>query len=195
MDAVVDGGFAEPVFEAQSAFRAIMDALARPGLAQPFKADVAPPGTLPRGVAAAALTLCDHDTPVWLDAVLAADMRVAEWLRFHTGAPIVAEPGEAMFALATAPEQLPALADFAQGSDEYPDRSTTLIVVPGAPVKWQLTGPGVRDSLIAEIGLGLPGFVAEWQANSERFPRGIDLILAGDDQVIGLPRSTRVTEV
>ena len=38
-----------------------------------------------------ALTLCDHDTPVWLDPVLAASEAVAGWLRFHTGAPLVTD--------------------------------------------------------------------------------------------------------
>lgn len=195
MQPQVDGGFAEPVFEAQSAFRAIMEALARPGLVQPLRADVNPPAPLPRGVAAVALTLCDHDTPVWLDPALAQSGAVAGWLRFHTGAPLVARPGDAQFALATAPEHLPLLADFAQGSDEYPDRSTTLVVAPGALKTWRLAGPGIKHSLVAELGLTDPGFAGQWLENRARFPRGIDLLLAADDQIVGLPRTTRLTEI
>ena len=195
MQSQVDGGCAEPVFEAQSAFRAIMEALSRPGLIQPLRADIVPPAPLPRGVAAVALTLCDHDTPVWLDPVLAASEAVAGWLRFHTGAPLVALPGDAQFALVAAPDLLPPLADFAQGSDEYPDRSTTLVVAPGALKSWRLTGPGIQHSLVAELGLPDPGFAAQWLDNRGRFPRGIDLLLAADDQIVGLPRTTRLTEI
>ncbi len=195
MQSQVDGGFAEPVFEAQSAFRAIMEALSRPGLVQPLRAEVTPPAPLPRGVAAVALTLCDHDTPVWLDPVLAASEAVAGWLRFHTGAPLVTLPGDAQFALATAPELLPPLADFAQGSDEYPDRSTTLVVAPGVPKSWRLAGPGIKHSLVADLGLSDPGFAAQWADNRHRFPRGIDLLLAADDRIVGLPRTTRLTEI
>jgi alpha-D-ribose 1-methylphosphonate 5-triphosphate synthase subunit PhnH len=195
MQSQVEGGFAEPVFEAQSAFRAIMEALSRPGLIQPLRAEVMPPAPLPRGVAAVALTLCDHDTPVWLDPVLAASDAVAGWLRFHTGAPLVSAPGDAQFALATALEHLPPLADFGQGSDEYPDRSTTLVVAPGAPKSWRLAGPGIKHSLVAELGIADPGFAAQWLENRARFPRGIDLLLAADDRITGLPRTTRLTEV
>lgn len=194
MESVVDGGFADPVFEAQGTFRAVMEALSRPGLAQPLEAAVAPPSPLPRGVAAVALTLCDHDTPVWLDPVLAASEAVAGWLRFHTGAPLVASAGAAQFALATSPAQLPDLSAFAQGSDEYPDRSTTIIVAPGAPKARRLTGPGIRGDLVTELGLPDPRFAAQWHDNRGRFPRGIDLLIAADGHVVGLPRTTRIAE-
>ena len=192
--AELPAGFADKVLSAQSTFRSVMDAMARPGSVQRIAAVSGAPSPMMRGTAAIALTLFDHDTPVWLDPALAASEAVAGWLRFHTGVPLVADPAAAQFALATGPEQLPDLSAFAQGSDEYPDRSTTIIVAPGAATRWRLTGPGIRGSLVAELGLPDPAFATQWQDNRGRFPRGIDLLLAGDDHVVGLPRTIRLAE-
>ena len=124
----IDGGFADPVFDAQSVFRAVMDAMARPGDIRRVGALAAPPAPLSAMAAAVALTLCDHDTPLWLDPALAGSSAVRSWLAFHTGAPLIEERGEAAFALVADPTGLGSLAEFAQGSQEYPDRSTTLIL-------------------------------------------------------------------
>lgn len=198
MDAVIlEGGFAEPVFGAQTAFRALMDGLANPGLPQTLGGELAPPTGLAPELAVVALTLCDHDTPLWLDASLAAAAAIVAWLRFHTGAPLVTDPARSQFALISGAAELPPLDRFALGSDEYPDRSTTIALwVPsftGGPAL-TLRGPGIKDNrTIAPRGLP-PDFRAQWTANRALFPRGIDLLLVADGGVIGLPRSTRVTE-
>ncbi|KFL27339.1 hypothetical protein JP74_06990 [Devosia sp. 17-2-E-8] len=125
---VLDGGFADLVKDSQSVFRTVMDALSRPGLKQPIHVDAAPPAPLSPEVAAIALTLADHDSPVWLDETLAASEAVVAWLKFHTGAPIVSDPRQADFALVTGWAKLPKLDAFGIGTDEYPDRSTTVIL-------------------------------------------------------------------
>src|SRR5262249_3192675 len=102
-------GFADPVLAAQSTFRRIMDAAARPGLGCSLAETVNPPPPLARGAGAVALTLFDQDTPVWLDAALDTEPEVAYWLRFHTRAPIVAEPDRAAFAILSDAERMPAL--------------------------------------------------------------------------------------
>ena len=61
-------GFATPVLSAQTTFRAVLNALARPGSVHPMTVAVSVPPPLAAGAAAIALTLCDHDTPIWLDA-------------------------------------------------------------------------------------------------------------------------------
>ncbi len=84
-------GFADKVLSAQSTFRSVMDAMARPGSGSAHRAVAGAPGAMMRGTAAIALTLFDHDTPVWLDARDVGDgSDVAKWLKFHTSAPVVA---------------------------------------------------------------------------------------------------------
>lgn len=193
--AVLDGGFADPVFGAQSSFRALMDALANPGLAQALPGAEHPTG-LAAELAAVALTVCDHDSDVWLDPALANDPDVVAWLRFQTGAPLVTDPAQAQFALVGEAGQLPALSHFALGSDEYPDRSTTIALVvaslEGGPAL-TLRGPGIRDTrTIAPVGLP-EGLLGQWSDNRALFPRGVDVLLLSGGKVIGLPRTTRIS--
>jgi alpha-D-ribose 1-methylphosphonate 5-triphosphate synthase subunit PhnH len=189
------GGFSDPVFDAQSTFRALMDAMARPGTVQPAKADTQPPQPLLPVAAAIALTLCDNDTPLWLDPALRDAQAVASWLGFHAGAPLAGTPADAHFALVADPAALIALENFAQGTQEYPDRSTTLILQVSslsAGVPLILEGPGI-DGGAAFAPTPLPRhFVEQWKQNRARFPRGVDLILAAPEGIACLPRSTRI---
>src|ERR1041384_1731321 len=90
-------GFADKALSAQSTFRAIMEATARPGTIQRVTASVGAPPPLMRGAAAIALTLFDHDTPIWLDASMTESDLVARWLRFHTGAPVISDSSACHF--------------------------------------------------------------------------------------------------
>jgi len=194
MDTTIEGGFADLVLGAQSVFRAVMEALSRPGTVQSIASDAAPPAPLTPELGAVALTLCDHDTLLWLDPVLAANEAVRAWLAFHCGAPLTSESGEAAFALVSDVAQLPALDRFGQGTDEYPDRSTTVVLAVGADDRSvTLKGPGIKDQLTT--ALPLPGdFIDQWAENRERFPRGVDMLLVRDGTVAGLPRTTHISE-
>jgi alpha-D-ribose 1-methylphosphonate 5-triphosphate synthase subunit PhnH len=88
--AELPAGFADKVLSAQSTFRSVMDAMARPGSVQHVVASVGAPPHLMRGTAAIALTLFDHDTPIWLDPMMSESSDVAKWLKFHSGAPVLA---------------------------------------------------------------------------------------------------------
>lgn len=195
MEAVLEGGFADPVHDAQQAFRAILDALANPGQVQDLPVPaVANPGFSIEFVSTL-LTLTDHDTPIWLAHCYRLEA-VTAFVGFHTGAPIVADPAKAQFAFIDS-ASLPSLDRFNLGTQEYPDRSTTVVVhVPaltGGP-EMTLRGPGIK-STITIAPMGLPDdFVAQWSDNRELFPRGIDLLLVSGGQVLGLPRSTRIEE-
>lgn len=195
---LVAPGFAQPVADAQRTFRAALEALARPTLAQRVDVDLQPPAPLGPVAGALVLTLCDAQTPVWLDPALARTSDVAEWIRFHTGAPIADEAADAEFCVASCPSASPALADLRQGTDEEPHRSATVIIDAGAAKPtgaFTATGPGVNGSVRWD-GAGLPGgFLPQWHANTARFPRGVDLLIAGENEVRGLPRTTILTEV
>lgn len=191
----IEGGFATPVLDAQATFRAVMAAMAEPGTARPLEAQARPPAPLSPTAAAIALTLCDHDTPVWLDPALRAAEAVVAWLGFHCGAPLAHTPAEAHFALVADPATLIALDNFAQGTQDYPDRSTTLIMQvdsldAGTPLT--LEGPGIET--VAHLAPApLPRHFAEqWRQNNARFPRGVDVILAAPRAVACLPRTTRI---
>ncbi len=192
----IEGGFAEPVLDAQAAFRAVMDAMARPGTASTLAGKATPPAPLSATAATVALTLCDHDTPVWLDPALKGSAAVTAWLGFHTGAPLASTPAEAHFALVADTATLIALENFAQGSQDYPDRSATLILQVdsldgGAPLR--LEGPGI-ETVATLAPTPMPRhFVEQWRQNSGRFPRGVDLVLAAPGKLACLPRTTRIS--
>jgi alpha-D-ribose 1-methylphosphonate 5-triphosphate synthase subunit PhnH len=136
------------------------------------------------------LTLADHETPLSLDDA-AAPSRA--WIAFHTGAPIVSAE-TAMFALAFS---LPDLDGLANGSDELPEASATVILQVKsltAGRRFVLAGPGLREPGIVTVD-GLPrDFVTIWQQNHKLYPRGIDLILCCGDQLAALPRSVSIRE-
>jgi alpha-D-ribose 1-methylphosphonate 5-triphosphate synthase subunit PhnH len=183
--------FADPVTTSQAVFRAVMDAMARPGTLQPLPAELAPPAPLSPTAAAAALALLDYETPFWLDA---AGADVAHWLRFHTGAPIASAPQEAAFAFLADPVRAE-LARFAAGTPEYPDRSTTLVLqvarfTDGTPL--HLTGPGIQGERVLAAAPLPADIVAQLAANRALFPRGVDLVLVSPTHVAALPRAIRV---
>lgn len=191
----LDGGFADPVFAAQGVFRAVMDAMARPGSIRRLPALPTPPSPLTPAGAAVALTLCDHETAVWLDPALQASRAAVAWLGFHAGAPLARTPAEAQFAVVSAPGDCIALENFAQGTQEYPDRSATLIfqvetLSGGQPLV--LRGPGIAAAAAIAPGPLPRHFVEQWRQNGARFPRGVDIILAAREGIACLPRTTRI---
>jgi alpha-D-ribose 1-methylphosphonate 5-triphosphate synthase subunit PhnH len=194
---MIAAGFSDPVFQSQAAFRALLSALSEPGAPQAIGSAAPAPAGLHPATATALLTLADYETPIFLPQAL-RDGPAGAWLRFHCGAALVDEPAEAVFAVIEGAEASPALADFDPGHDQFPDRSTTVIVqcagLDGGP-EVTLSGPGIDGNRsIAPRGLR-PGFWAEVAANAELYPLGVDLILTCGDALIGLPRSTQIVEV
>lgn len=179
------GGFADAPAQSARAFRAALEAMARPGTIWVVEG-AAPPAPLSVAAGALVLTLCDGTTPLHLGGSLDHPI-LRDWITFHTGAPLV--PAEkAQFALGTWADLVP-VSRFAIGSPDYPDRSATLIVeLPdlsnhGA----RLTGPGIADV----ASLSLPE-TAAFRANRALFPQGFDTYLTCGARLAGLPRSTIV---
>lgn len=187
----------DPAFAHQSTFRAAMEAMARPG--RIYELSALPPSPAPLSPAAAALAaaLFDFETPIWLDASLAAAPEVVAWLRFATGAPIVADPVRADFALIADPRALPPFEAFAPGTPEYPDRSATLILQVGsltAGTPLVLAGPGIKQTHMIAPAPIPDDFTTRLATNRALFPRGVDLVLATSNAVAALPRSVRILE-
>ena len=188
-------GFAHQVFDAQTSFRAVMNALANPGRIETLAIRPHAPSRLAPALAAAALTLIDQDTPVFLDRGFAGEREIAASLSFLTGCRFVDDPARAAFALIGEPGSAPDLSSFAQGTLEYPDRSTTLLfqvetLENGGPMR--LSGPGILGMRSLGADPLPPGFVDQLGANRSRFPQGVDLLLCCGDRLAGLPRSTRI---
>jgi alpha-D-ribose 1-methylphosphonate 5-triphosphate synthase subunit PhnH len=188
---------ADQVLSAQATFRAVMDAMARPGLTRRVETDIEAPEPLMRGTAAIALTLFDNDTAIWLDETMARRGDARAWIRFNAGAPVTEDPASCAFALFADPRDLPPLERFALGSDTYPDRSTTLIVqmetlddAPGGAC-FELSGPGIAASAPRRLAIEPPDLVHRLAINETLFPRGIDVILVCNETIVALPRTTR----
>lgn len=191
MTAIELPGFAEPVGEAQATFRAVLDAMARPGRLHAAGEHLAAPAPLHGATAAVLLTLVDNETPLWLDRDASA---ARDWLAFHCGADIVAATARAQFALALS---LPELTTLSAGTDEAPEDSATLILqvaALGTGTRYRLNGPGLREPAVLSVS-GLPrNFAAAWQQNHALYPRGIDIILCSGTTLTALPRSVSIEE-
>jgi alpha-D-ribose 1-methylphosphonate 5-triphosphate synthase subunit PhnH len=193
--AELPAGFADKVLSAQSTFRSVMDAMARPGSMQRIAAVSGTPSSMMRGTAAIALTLFDHDTPIWLDEGMSATPDAAKWLKFHTSAPVVADCSVSSFALIGDPGNMPDLDRFAFGSNEYPDRSTTLILQVDSLTEgpaFELRGPGIDGTATLRASIQPHDLFERLAINVALFPRGIDVMLVHDDAIVAISRTTLV---
>ena len=192
----LQAGFADYVHESQQAFRAILDALAHPGRVVELATSATPPTPLAPATVAVALTLLDHDTPLWLDPP-ASTTEVLAYVRFHCAVPVVASPADARFAIVTNALGMPPLTAFDAGTDARPEHSTTVIVQVAAlrpGLGHRLTGPGIEREARLDVA-GVPDEL--WRAlraNHAMFPRGIDLVLCAGHTLAALPRTTRVED-
>jgi len=186
-------GFTDPVHDTQAVFRTLLDALSRPGTVGVVE-DVLPEVRATHtelAAFAALLTLCDYATPVWLAQ---ADNALSSALRFHSGAPLVDDPGQAAFAYVHDAAALPPLDSFAPGTAESPEQSVTLLIrvdalTGGTPIV--LSGPGIQHTAtISPVGLP-ERFWRERAALAPLFPCGIDCYFVCGSRLIGLPRTTQ----
>jgi alpha-D-ribose 1-methylphosphonate 5-triphosphate synthase subunit PhnH len=180
----------DPVHDTQLVFRAVLEALARPGCNQqvPVAALDAPRNPW---VAAVLLTLLDHETSF----ATVGDDTTERFVRARTGARPAA-PAEADFVLVDGASLTPSLVlELRRGSLAYPDEGATLIVSIPASAAWserRIGGPGIDGERPVLVPLDPCILDARDEANAS-YPRGIDLLLidaAGG--LVGLPRTTRI---
>ncbi|MGN8002011.1 phosphonate C-P lyase system protein PhnH [Acidovorax sp. 22279] len=196
--ASLGAGFSNEAFGSQAVFRAVLQALSHPGRTVAVEHDAQAPAVGHAASAAVLLALLDSDCTLWLSPRL-ANSDAGAWLRFHTGCTVVTDPVQARFVWVAQGDEWPALGSLALGTDVYPDQSATCVVdVPRATATkadainaWQLRGPGIQEMAALQVD-GLPeDFETHWAANHAVFPRGVDLLLATPDHIVGLPRTTR----
>jgi alpha-D-ribose 1-methylphosphonate 5-triphosphate synthase subunit PhnH len=192
MSDVIDRpGFADPVADAQRCFRAVLQAMARPGSLHEVGLELHPPPPLAPATAAVLLTLVDGETSLWLAPGLAS---TRPWIEFHCGVVCVSDLAAASFILSP---RLPDLTRLPMGTYETPQSAATVILQVnglGAGLSFRLRGPGLRTPGKLAVD-GLPAdFAAIWSDNHARFPCGIDLILCAGLQVAALPRSVMIEE-
>ncbi len=186
-------GFPHPVYDAQRSFRILLDAMAQPGWPRALPVGLEPPGSMFRTTAAACLTLLDLETRVWLQPGWEASVR--SWLGFHTGCRMIEDLDEADFVLIGDPATMLPLSEWNWGSLAEPEHSATGFIQvrtfgEGIPVT--LKGPGIptqRRFAISDLSLQ---FWREWQDQTQAYPQGLDLFLLTPDQVVGLPRTSKV---
>jgi alpha-D-ribose 1-methylphosphonate 5-triphosphate synthase subunit PhnH len=185
-------GFSDPVHDSQRAFRQILRAFSHPGTI--FDLDGVSQGAPGLSVAAttACLTLLDFETPLWLDD---AARGAARYFAFHNATPRAERPSTAAFAVIGRAELLDDFAIFDIGSDEFPERSTTVILeVAGLDndAGPRLSGPGIEQTARLSITGANDNLWTMVDDNHTLFPRGIDLLLTCRDRVAALPRSVRL---
>jgi alpha-D-ribose 1-methylphosphonate 5-triphosphate synthase subunit PhnH len=173
---------------AQRAFRAVLDALARPGTVQQLPAgppDV-PAALLP------VLALADLDTPV---AVLADQGSWADAVATATTAPTVDLPAARLVAALRPLRSGEAFAVHTGSAAAPEDGALVALAVPALAGGATLTlrGPGIGgERTVAPQGVSADLTAARVAAT---FPAGFDLLLVdADGRVLGIPRSTRIEE-
>ncbi len=176
------------------AFRAILDAMARPGqprLLPCLVEELTPAHATSLSIL---LSLGDHLTSIYLDSEFKLP-EIEKLIRFHTGSRLTDDCASADFALLSAGTAGEHLDQWKLGTLEYPDQSTTLIFqtasfTTGLPVEF--AGPGLKAPMVAHIAdMSSAFWVARAKANAG-FPLGLDMIFASPDQILGCPRSSTV---
>ncbi len=191
--ATIADGFVDPAQDAQRVFRSLLNATAEPGTIHNIDGPLPPP-PLSRSSWAIALTLFDHDTPVWIDKCRQTEDLCAS-LAFHCGCPIIDDCKSAAFAFFIGAEQFPSLTAFDHGTGEMPHQSSTIIWDIGREEMgptMELSGPGIDGARPLALPRLAAEFLPAWHVNNQSFPTGLDLFIVVDDGVIGLPRTVRI---
>lgn len=214
-DALID----RRAFYLQAAFRALLDATARPGEVaelpradEACAADAAEAGLLAPTVTVADVLL-DAATSV---AVAGQDTEAARVISRRThalGAPVETAPYVLLPCSVRGDEASAAVASLTPGNLLDPQLGATCVVECSALVgagpdgsrvgsssgeaaasAWRLTGPGIKDAALVECDRA--DVLLARIGRADEFPCGIDLVLVDRaGHVVAIPRTTRIEEV
>jgi alpha-D-ribose 1-methylphosphonate 5-triphosphate synthase subunit PhnH len=179
--------------DAQQVFRAVLEALARPGTAM-----VLPAGAVRTLAPAVAPVLALADLGTGVCVLEQAGDRWGDAVATATSAPLW--PAElARLVAALRPVTADEVRGFCRGTAEAPEDAALVSLavadLDGGDRRWRLSGPGIADTATL-APRGLPEtFVAARAEAVAGYPAGIDVLLVTDDfRVVGLPRTTTITE-
>ena len=174
-------------------FRMVLEAMSHPGRIVDFKV---PPLTLPLGIssemAALVFTLCDFQTPICMKS---KTPEIEKFVKFHTGAAFADAVSSATFIVADTKDKISPFGDFAQGTHEYPDRSSTLLIQVEAITNSgnvALMGPGIAGQTFLNIKKLDMMFWEGLHANHAQYPLGVDVIFVTQGKIAAIPRSTHI---
>ena len=188
--------FADPVFESQAAFRAVLNAVASPGkvfvggeVYRPRRRYARPP----RRRCWRWRILRRRCLSRW---IFLSERRPPSICASTPARPIAATPDKAAFALELATDAALDLARFAEGDPEYPDRSTTLVLQVGFRRRAALapSWPRHQGRNASSRSRRRRKTLSSMQANGQKFPLGVDLILVAGALLVAAPRSTQISE-
>lgn len=136
------------------------------------------------------LTLCDQNTRVHFSDALNSDA-VVKSTQFHTQA-VISEAQTAHFAFITTDEFN--ADDFNHGDEVCPEHSATIVIqvdslTAGKPLT--LSGAGIENTKNASPVLS-DALLSHYVTQTQRYPLGIDTILTCGEQLIAIPRTTKV---
>ena len=196
---MISPAFQDAVHDSQQCFRLLLKAMSEPGTVVTLNRCEGF-GSMMSAAAQTLLSMADNATPIWLSSTVKADHAVTENIKFHIGAPIAEQPQQAGFAVISAQDLLAidwTELTFNLGNEEYPDTSTTVVIEVdnfNSGIDMSLSGPGIQSEQIVSFN-GLPeGFVSYLKERQSlvKFPLGVDFIFVADQQVLCLPRTTKV---
>lgn len=176
----------------QRAFRALLDAMSRPG-----RICGLPPGRDEdgdwSGLLTIARTLLDHE--VTFHAATAGDA-IAEQIRRRTGSR--SQPlASADYVFADADHAVRAVRDAREGALEEPERTATIVVrcheVGAGDLALMLTGPGIDGDATLRLADVSVAAIEAREARNWPYPGGPDLVFVdGRGRVACIPRSTAI---
>ncbi|MDD9266743.1 phosphonate C-P lyase system protein PhnH [Paenibacillus sp. GCM10023248] len=191
------------VHDIQTAYRRVVDAMARPGTIADLSEEAAKldgvQGCLPATFLLAQMLL---DTEVTFKVVSEREKETAYWLSQLTYAKEAAlEEADFIFVLQDAsPECLLQAIEAAKvGELKDPHSSSTVIVesagVAGGGTKLRFTGPGIQSSAAAQLAIGGDEWIDARAERNAEFPLGLDLMFTdASHRLLAVPRTTQVVK-
>jgi alpha-D-ribose 1-methylphosphonate 5-triphosphate synthase subunit PhnH len=191
----MQAGFEDVTHASQGIFRHVMQAISRPDSIQELPNYLSHTNFGQAGSLQLLLALLDAQTYLYASRGL-IQAGFIDYLRFHTACQLTDDLASAQFVWLDSNDQIPSLADFQLGTDEYPDAGASLFLdvsnITLGSGALRIKGPGIAAPVQVDVVGLAQNFWQQRQAQQLLFPRGIDIFLSAQNRLLGIPRSTQV---